>query len=156
MKALVKTGIFFVLVSLFTLNISAQKPGRGKQMNPEEKATKQTEWMTKELNLNSDQQAKIKQIHLKHAEQMKKQRDAVQESAKKDKEQMREQMKAQREAHNAEIKSVLTTEQYQTWEAKKKEFRKEDGRKHQGRKNDGHKKTENKSKGQRVEKQKDA
>jgi len=120
MKALVKRSMVLVLVSLFTLTISAQRPDRGTKMTPEERASKQTEMMTKQLNLTTDQQAKIQEINLKYSQQMADQMQQAQDENTKS----RDGMKAQMEAKNAEIKQVLTPEQIQLWQEKRQEMRK--------------------------------
>jgi Spy/CpxP family protein refolding chaperone len=111
MKAILKTGMFFVLVSLFTLNVSAQKAHDHKKLSAEERAVKQTEWMTEKLDLTGEQQVKVKEVNVKYAEQMESQRKANKEGAKKSKEEIKAQIKSLREAKNAELKAILTPEQ---------------------------------------------
>lgn len=118
MKALVKKSLVLVLVSLFVFSVSAQRPDRNPKMTPEDRASKQTEMMTKQLDLTADQQAKIQEINLKYSQQM----AAQQGQAKEDRQQNMENMKAQMEAKNAEIKQVLTPEQFEKWQAKRNEM----------------------------------
>ncbi len=74
----------------------AQRPeGR----DPKEVAAKRAEHMATELGLNADQRTKLEAIFLHEAEQM----------------------KAIREKHEAEMRSVLTPEQYAAWEKKREE-----------------------------------
>lgn len=120
MKALVEKSIVLVLVSLFTLTVSAQRPDKKSRMTAEERASKRTEMMTKQLELTTEQQAKIGEINLKYSQQ------AVdhQKQAKGQMRQNRENRKVQMEARNAELKEVLTPEQFEKWQAQKSEMRK--------------------------------
>ena len=121
MKTLVKKSIVLVLVSLFMLNVSAQRPNERNKMNREEAASKHVEMMTKLLDLSAEQQLKIKEINLKHFQQMA-------DREKKNREEMRqnrEDMKTQMEARDAELKQVLTPEQYEKWQEKRKEMRRD-------------------------------
>lgn len=118
MKALLKTGVFFVLISLFTLNISAQVRSQEKQrVNSTEQREKRVNRMTKALGLSADQQAKIKAIDKKFFDQQK----AKREEAKADRKARREEIAKTREAREAEIKAVLTSEQYDQWKASRKD-----------------------------------
>ena len=136
MKALVKKSFVLVLVSLFIFSVSAQRPDRGPRMTPEERATRQTEMMTKQLDLTADQQVKIKEINLKFSQQMAAQRD----QAGGDRQQNMEKMKAQMDARDAEIKQVLTPEQFEKWQTKRNEMRQQ-GRE-RGTENDSAKRSE--------------
>ena len=118
MKALVKKSLVLVLVSLFVFSVSAQRPDRNSKMTPEDRAAKQTEMMAKQLDLTADQQAKIQAINLKYSQQM----ATKQSQAKEDRQQNMENMKTQMEAKNAEIKQVLTPEQFDKWQAQRKEM----------------------------------
>lgn len=132
MKALLKTGIFFMLISVFTVSLYAQDRGE-KKISPEERAVKQTERMTKHLELNADQQAKVKAIHVKYNKEMKAKGEEARTKAKKDKETRRAEMKKKHEAKEAELKSVLTPEQYEKWQIKQKDNKKGE-RKHKVKK----------------------
>jgi hypothetical protein len=61
MKALVKVSIFFVLISLFVGNASAQPLGERKR---EHSGDRQIEWLTRELDLTKEQQSKLKHLNL--------------------------------------------------------------------------------------------
>lgn len=67
--------------------------------DPKEMAAKRAERMATELGLNTDQRTKLEAIFLHEAEQM----------------------KAIREKHEAEMRSVLTPEQYAAWKKKREE-----------------------------------
>ena len=72
--------------------------------------------MSKDLNLSQDQVKKIKDLQDKQMADMQKnmQQREVERKAKM------EEMKKKQEAHAAEMKKILTPEQYQKWDADKK------------------------------------
>ena len=123
MKALVKKSLVLLLASLFVFSVSAQRPDRNSKMTPEDRAAKQTEMMNKQLDLTADQQAKIQAINLKYSQQMAAQRS----QATEDRQQNMENMKTQMEARNAEIKQVLTPEQFEKWQTIRNEMRQNRG-----------------------------
>jgi Spy/CpxP family protein refolding chaperone len=114
MKALVKKSIVLVLVCLFTLTVSAQRADRNSRMTSEDRASRQTEVMTKHLELTEEQQAKIKEINLRHSQQ---------EAVNRDEQGNRgEGRRAQMEARDAEYQQVLTPEQFEKWQEKRSEM----------------------------------
>ncbi|MDR0230746.1 MAG: DUF4890 domain-containing protein [Dysgonamonadaceae bacterium] len=119
MKALVRKSLVLVLVFVFVINVSAQNPNRKSRMTAEERAAKRTEMMTKQLDLTEDQQAKIKEINLKHFQE----RPNHQRQVREERRQNRENMRSQMTARDAELKEVLTPEQYEKWQEKKQETR---------------------------------
>ena len=80
---------------------------------PAERAEKRTAKMTKHLDLNSEQAAKVKAINLKYAQKREELR-----GAKGEKSDRFEQMKSMKDAQKAEMKAVLTTEQFTKLEEK--------------------------------------
>lgn len=124
----------------------AQGPRRGgdrgdrKPMEPKEQAERMTERMTKEYNLTDAQKAKVQKVNLEMAEKNKDNRPNMRpegnaQNAKKDDKAKREkpteaemkarkeemekrmaEMQKEREAYNAEIKKILTAEQYAKFE----------------------------------------
>lgn len=111
-----KTRKLFVamLVLIFGVTTAmAQGPGRGHgkhKKTTEERAQKQTEWMTAELQLTPEQAAKVKEINLKHAKISKQKREAY-----------KAERKANQDKRYAELDTVLTPEQ----QAKLKQSREE-------------------------------
>ncbi len=107
--------LLMVLLMGTTMSLSAQGQ---KTLTSEDKAKKETEKMTKDLSLTSDQQAKIQAINLKYA----KQRDEVMSKQKAEgkmtdaeKQQVKENAQKSVSAQEAEFKSVLTADQYQKY-----------------------------------------
>jgi hypothetical protein len=89
-------------------------------MSASDRATKLTDWMTKNLNLTTDQIPKVSDINAKYAgmnEQLKSSTDT--------KDQKMATMKNNEAAKDAELKGILTDSQYQTYETKKAEMKKE-------------------------------
>ncbi|UOQ73922.1 DUF4890 domain-containing protein [Hymenobacter cellulosilyticus] len=88
--------------------------GRGEmrqQASPDERATRQSEQMTKQLGLSADQTSRIKQILLTREQE----RQALRGQGRPEgatREQMGAQMKANRDKYEAQFKEVLTADQY--------------------------------------------
>jgi hypothetical protein len=109
----------FLLVPLLTLVLSVNAQEK-MHMTPQEKAQKLTDWMKTNLKLTDDQVAKVQPINLKYAQKM-----ADTKNSSQDQKAKMDAMKADEEAKDAELKAVLTPEQYTSWEAKKADMKKE-------------------------------
>jgi hypothetical protein len=114
-----------ILVSIFLLTalllvVTFTRAQKKTAANPEQRATKLTEWMKTNLQLNDDQATQVQTINLKYAN--KTQELQTQSLSRKQKMQI---LKENDKAKDAELKSVLTTEQYNGYQAKKEEIRKE-------------------------------
>lgn len=103
-----KKTIFATALALFLMAgtmtfAQAGKPGpqKGEQFTVEQIAQSKTDRIVKNLSLNDEQAKKIYDLNLTQAKEMKAQR---------------EKMQAKREARAAEMKKILTTEQYTQWE----------------------------------------
>ena len=114
-----KIILILFTVAIASVNSLAQEPAKPKQpkKTPEERAENMTKRLTKELNLNEDQQVKTKAIILKRELSREKISKEMKESPAKVKE---------------EFKQVLTPEQFQKFEMKEAEMKKkrEERRKH--------------------------
>lgn len=109
---------FFLAGLLFAFNmICAQKKTAA---TPEERAGKLTEWMKSNLQLNDDQVTRVHTINLKYANK----NQGLQTQAMSRKQKMQE-LKDNDKAKDAELKNVLTNDQYDTYQAKKDEIRKQ-------------------------------
>ena len=110
-----------LFMSIFCVGMSfaQQQNQRGQKAKAtsEERASKRLEMMKKTLDLTPDQVTKLQAIQTQFA------RDR--EQAKEN----RQDMKAKREAYDAQVKSILTPEQYQKYQDQRKD-RKKDGGKH--------------------------
>ena len=110
-----------LFMSIFCVGMSfAQQQGQKGQKTKEtseERASKRVEMMKKTLDLTPDQVTKLQAIQTQFA----KDREQAKEN--------RQDMKAKREAYDAQVKSILTPEQYQKYQDQRKD-RKKNGGKH--------------------------
>ncbi len=101
-----KRIMIFMAVALFTMGTAN---AQDKQQRPAaERAKKQTERMTKELGLNADQAAKVDATNAKYAEKM----DAMRADRKEKMAETKGKGAELNDARMAEMKDVLTPEQY--------------------------------------------
>lgn len=105
-----------IVAVLASMTLAAQAQEKDKK-TPQERAKARTEHMTKELALSPEQQAKVEAINLKYADQV----EAVRSEREAERTAKREAAKAMHDAHDAEMKAVLTADQYTKWVAKKQE-----------------------------------
>ena len=98
-------------VAIASVNALAQEPTKSRppKKTPEERAENMTKRLSKELNLNAEQETKTKAIILKRELE----REKIQKSAKEGHEKSKE-----------EFKAFLTPEQFQKFEAKESEMKK--------------------------------
>jgi Spy/CpxP family protein refolding chaperone len=104
-----------ILVSIFTLNISAQGPGGGRQMTEED--IKERSGNTAEtLGLDKDQHKKIEAVDMDFYNKMQierqKMRSAGGPPAEGDREAMREKMRKMNDDRNSQYEEILTPKQY--------------------------------------------
>ncbi len=92
-----------------------------RKIEMQQKQQEHLDKMQKDLNLSADQIKKIKVLQDKRFAEMETQR------AKKmdDRKQKIQEMQAKKVAHDAEMKNILTPEQYQKWEKQREERMKE-------------------------------
>lgn len=117
-----KKFVLAALAMVFSVTLFAQGPQRGerREFKPEEMATRVADGMKKELDLNDEQYKSVYNLYLKRGEEMKARREKGQQPQQVDREARREEMKKQQEAMNAELKKVLTKEQYAKYEEMQK------------------------------------
>ena len=84
------------------------RPTSETRATPEERAARRVEMMKESLNLTPDQVTKIQALQTQRAKD--------QQNAHKD-------MQAKREAYDAQLKSILTPEQYQKLQEQRKDMR---------------------------------
>ncbi len=99
-----KIMMILFIVTIATVNVKAQEEVQPKK-TAEERATAMTKRMTKELALNAEQQTKVKAITLKREQE----RDALHEK-----------LKNQQNETDAELKTVLSPEQFEKLKKKGK------------------------------------
>ncbi len=118
-----KLVLAVALVGMGSLVMAQQTPpqdkeGRRAEMHQkfQEREQEHLDKMQKDLGLNQSQVAQIKALHEKRKNEMKADFDK-----NKDQRQARmEQMKAKREQMNADMKKILTPQQYDKWQADRK------------------------------------
>jgi len=109
---------FLLITLLFAFNFIY--PQKKTSSTPEQRASKLTEWMKTNLQLNDDQATQVQTINLKYAN--KTQGLQTQSLSRKQKMQT---LKENDKAKDAELKTVLTHNQYNSYQAKKDEDRKQ-------------------------------
>mgnify|MGYP007079446369 CR=1 FL=1 len=133
------------LISLHTIAQEKEETKRS-EYTPEQRATLQTKRMTLALDLSAAQQEQVQNLHLNQAKlhedkrEERKARKASEEAKKPTSEEryaMRTARLDQQIAHKAEMKKVLSAEQYERWEKIAK--RKGKQKMGKGRKGKGHK-----------------
>lgn len=107
-------AILFTFAALLPAQAQQPKPDKTQAPNPEKRAEKQTADMAAKLSLTEAQTAQVKGINLKYAEKMQELRLAT-DAPNADKKALHDQKKALRDAHEAELKTVLTPEQLEKW-----------------------------------------
>ena len=124
-----KKILFAAVALIFSVSMFAQAPQRGerREFKPEEMATRMADGMKKGLNLNDEQYKSVYNLYLKRGEEMKARRDKGQQGQQVNREARREEMKKSQEAMNAELKKILTAEQYTKYEEMLKKQRQRQG-----------------------------
>ena len=126
MKKIVLSAAFVILG---TFAMAQQTPMMNKKdpAQMEQKRQEKLKMMQAELNLTSAQVAQIKALQDKKMAERKQNASQMQEQRKA----KMEAMKERQEQWNAEMRKILTPEQYQKWETKKKQNMQNKGQKMQ-------------------------
>jgi periplasmic protein CpxP/Spy len=101
-----------VAVGFSTANAQQQNGQKQPRMSPEELAKRQTEQMTTDLNLNDKQKADVSAVNIKYANKI----SEMFQANKGDREAMRAKFQEMMIQKNAELKKVLTDDQYKLYE----------------------------------------
>lgn len=119
MKKLFVAALLVVGITAFAQEREARK---GKErLTTEQKVDLQVKKMSTDLNLNDKQKEQIKSLVTKQVEKREQKRKELQESKKQDRAQMKAQMEANQAATSAEMKKILTPEQFTKWEKLREE-----------------------------------
>ena len=110
----------FVLMGLLLIAFNITHAQKKTSSTPEERAAKLTAWMQSNLQLNDDQVTRVQTINLKYANK----NQGLQTQTMSRKQKMQE-LNDNDKAKDAELKDVLTTDQYNIYQAKKEEIRKQ-------------------------------
>ena len=124
-----KKYVLTALAMVFSVTLFAQGPQR-REFKPEEMATRVADGMKKELDLNDEQYKSVYNLYLKRGEEMKARREKKDAGQQMSREARREEMKKSQEAMDAELKKVLTPDQYAKytkWQKVQQERRRQGG-----------------------------
>ena len=136
MKKIITQALLSIALLIFFTNAYSQ------EKNPQERANKWTEWMKKNLQLNDDQVAKVQPINLKYATQLNDiRKDTAGGKVNWDK------VKENEAKMDAELKTIFTQQQFQTYDTKKTEMKEERKDKKDGGNTAADKKEADKKKG---------
>lgn len=112
-----------LLMSIFCTGMTfaqqhGQKNGKAKATS-EERSAQKVERMKESLDLTPDQVTKLQELQTQFAKDQEQARAAAKENL--------QDMKAKKEAFDAELKSILTPEQYQKYKDQQRKDKKKDG-----------------------------
>jgi hypothetical protein len=114
-----------VVIMFFSLTVAAQGQRQQKRTDytPEQRATLQTKKLALRLDLTANQEKEVKKLMLKNAEERQELRTALQKNKQDgtgltgDERFERENMRlTKQQSQKAEMKKILTEEQYEKWE----------------------------------------
>lgn len=119
-------SLLTMAILFFTIIHTAEAQRGNRNASPEARAEQQTALMKTQLSLSSKQAEKVQDVNLKYALKMKEMRDANTDG---DWSTMRESAAVLRQEQNEELKSLLTTDQFEMWMKFVAEQRSKSGRK---------------------------
>ncbi len=115
-----------------------------KDKSPEEMAQQRTERMAQKYDLNANQKNQLQALNMRHAQEMKAMREnhkeATAEKSPEQRAQMQEARKASHDKWHAELKGILSAEQYAKYEADQAQMKEKRGEARKGMKSGEHKK----------------
>ena len=126
--------ISFLLAALLMMGgmVMAQGPRRGGQdMDPKTRAERMTERMAKEYSLNEDQKQQLQDVNLTWVQKMaanqggRAKDNKAAKMTKEEREKKMEEMKKSREDYDAQLKKIMTKEQYDSYVKKQAEREKQ-------------------------------
>ncbi len=120
-----KLGLLLTMLVLGATISMAQNRGGQRNFDPEDMAKRQTEELTKALDLDKAQAKKVHDVVLKTGKEMAAMRSEMQGGG--DREAMRAKMTEMRKKQNEEMKKVLSEDQFVKYEKYLEERRKERG-----------------------------
>ena len=124
--------IVFWMVALLLMSgvamAQANRQGGRQQMDPKTRAQRMTERMVKEYSLNEDQKQQLLDVNLAWVEKMAARHskdDKAARMTKEEREKKAAEMKKSREDYDAQLKKILTKEQYDSYVKKQAEREKQ-------------------------------
>lgn len=107
---------FLILFLAGSFAQTSQTSAKGR--TPEQRAEHLTGWMDKKLTLTPDQKSKIYDVNLKYAKMNQEVRTSDTDNMKA----MHQELKANEKEREAEFKTILTPEQFQSFQTAKQEL----------------------------------
>ena len=123
MKNLFLAALLIVGITAFAQDKTEKRPNR-ESMTKEQKVDFQVKRMTKDLNLNEKQAKEIEALVSKQVDKREAKKAEMKDDKAKDRAEMKAEMEANQTAMSAELKKILTPEQFSKWE-KNRDERKE-------------------------------
>lgn len=120
MKKVFLVALLVVGLTAFAQEKEGRKAGR-EQLTTEQKVDFQVKKLTKDLNLNDKQAKELRVLVTKQVEKREAKKAELKELKAKKREDMKAQMQAEQEAVSADMKKILTPEQYTKWEKMREE-----------------------------------
>lgn len=113
-----KIGLFVLMMVFAAYIADAQPGGQGRNFTPEDMAKRQTEQMVEYVKMDKTLEKKVYDLNLKYAKKSQELRGGgnFMDMSDADREKMRAQMTKQQEEKNAEIKKILSADQYKQYE----------------------------------------
>jgi len=106
---------------------AAPQKGQQAKATAEERASKQVDMMKKDLNLSNEQVTKLQTVQTQFIKE--------QDQARTSKKGTQQDFKSKKDAYDSQVKSILTPEQYQKWQAQHSNAKKGDAKKGPGKEN---------------------
>ncbi|MDX1543375.1 MAG: DUF4890 domain-containing protein [Christiangramia sp.] len=125
-------NLITLMILFFSITCFAQERGeRRSEMTDEEMAILGAKRLAMQLDLNEEQEAKLKELYTKRIgeqrelmQERREEREEIRREVKKEREKIREEHQEISEEYKAELKKILTEEQYTKWEQLQEKRRK--------------------------------
>ncbi|MGC4020481.1 MAG: hypothetical protein QM734_00315 [Cyclobacteriaceae bacterium] len=114
MQKIILVAVFF---SLAFTTYAQRGQGRGMMRSPEDRATMFTNWIDKTVTLTPDQKTKVQAVNLKYAQM----RQGLKDSTQNNQQTTRQELMTDNKEQDAELKAILTSDQYVAYTAAKKQ-----------------------------------
>lgn len=111
-----KIGILLMMFVMASFLGIAQNSGGGQQRSPEERAKSETATIKEKCGLDAAQEKKVYDLVLANGKKLQQEREKMMGSGGGPNEEMRAKMQKMRDEQNAEMKKILTAEQYIKYE----------------------------------------
>lgn len=112
-----KFGIF-ILAMVFSAFLAEAQPGGGRQFTPEDMAKRQTEQLGEYIKFSKDLEKKVYDLNLKYAKKSQELRSggSFRDMSDSQRQAMRQKMEAQQKEKDAEMKKMLSADEWKQYE----------------------------------------